>query len=107
MVMAGGALSADDVDRLARLHQRTLPTSVLGRMGTATLRRYYAWLGESPLEWLFVSRGQSGVDGAAVISFSPPSLVRRFVSARPIAFFTSLIARFVVDGTFRREALAY
>jgi GNAT superfamily N-acetyltransferase len=107
MVVAGGVPSAEDLDRLAHLHRRTLPTSVLGRMGTATLRRYYRWLGESPLEWLFTSRGAGGVDGAAVISFSPASLVGRFVKYSPLAFLTTVMIRFAADAAFRRELVAY
>src|SRR5438128_11535131 len=98
MVKTGGPLTTADIDRLARLHRGTLPTSVLGRMGAATLRRYYRWVAESPLEWLFVDRFESAVDGAAVVSFEPASLIRRFVMHGPAVFLAALIAALVADG---------
>ena len=54
MLDAFETLTAADADRLARLHESTLPTSVFGRTGVRLLTRYYHWAASSPAEHLFV-----------------------------------------------------
>lgn len=107
MVMSGIRPTLEDFSGLARLHHSALSTSVLGRMGAATLRRYYRWVAESPLEWLFVSRADSTLEAAAVVSLEPASLVRRFAMHRPLPFLWALVRSLAIDGAFRGEALAY
>jgi len=107
MVNADDRVEAADIARLAALHSTTLPLSVLGRMGDDILVRYYRWVIGSSVEHLMVARGASGVSGAAVLSFSPGSVLRRFASHTPLAFAMALARCLIRDRAFRIEAMAY
>lgn len=107
MIAEAASISQHDVEQLTALHRRTLPRSVLGRMGPSTLERYYRWVVRSMSEQLFVSREGTRVIGAAVLSLEPESVMRRFIAAAPAAFVLSASAAFLRDGAFRAQALAY
>jgi GNAT superfamily N-acetyltransferase len=104
---AGDRVSRADAEQLARLHRAAMPYSVLGALGTATLRRYYRWVARSADERVFVSRDGDRVIGVAVLSFRPANVIRRFVMARPLSFATAALARFVQDSAFRRQVRAF
>jgi len=104
---ADAALRLADFGRLARLHRESLPDSPLGRLGLPTLERYYRWAAASPDERLFVMRDAGEIQAAAVVSLAPQTVLRRFVRYAPGTFFAASFGRFVGDGTFRREAVAY
>ncbi len=107
MVNADDRVDAADIARLAALHSTTLPLSVLGRMGDDILVRYYRWVVGSSVEQLIVSRGASAISGAAVLSFAPASVLRRFASHTPLAFAAALARCLIRDRAFRAEAMAY
>ncbi len=107
MLDAFETLTAADADRLARLHESTLPTSVFGRTGVRLLTRYYHWAASSPAEHLFVVRHDGVIAGAAVLSLDPATLLRRFVLAAPVAFGVAVAARVATDAAFRMEVAAY
>lgn len=58
-------LLAEDLERLAELHRRAFPASVLGRLGTEAVVRYYQWqlLGPHEVE------GLVAVDGGRLLGF--------------------------------------
>ena len=97
----------EDIRQLARLHRMTMPHSVLGHMGASTLERYYRWVVQSPSEQLFVSRENAEIVGAAVLSLSPDSVMRRFITAWPLSFATLAAAAFLRDRTFRRDVRGF
>jgi GNAT superfamily N-acetyltransferase len=107
MLIAPSELRPDATRQLARLHREALPTSVLGRLGEATLRRYYQWVARSPEEWLFVRAAGSEVDAAAVVSFGPASVIRRFVRQHLVSFGAAAAAAAIGNSAFRHEAIAY
>jgi GNAT superfamily N-acetyltransferase len=107
MLHPAAALDASDVVRLAGLHESTMPGSVFARTGAGVLKRYYQWIVNSPTEHLFVVRHNGRVAGAAVLSFAPTSLLRRFALRSPMAFGVAVLSRFLRDGVFRTELRAY
>lgn len=84
-----------------------MPLSVLGRLGSPTLERYYRWVAQSMSEHLFVSREGSHVIGAAVVSLQPGSVMRRFIASAPIAFVRGAVSAFLRDHLFRAQTAAY
>jgi ribosomal protein S18 acetylase RimI-like enzyme len=97
----------EDIRQLARLHRMTMPHSVLGHMGAATLERYYRWVVQSANEQLFVSRDNGEIIGAAVLSLSPDSVMRRFITAWPLSFALRATAAFLRDSAFRRDVRGF
>jgi GNAT superfamily N-acetyltransferase len=107
MLDPDASLGANDAERLAGLHRASLTTSTLARLGRAALARYYQWVAASPNEYLFLARSDGGIEGAAVLSFEPDSMLRRFAAANPIAVGAAAAATFLTDAIFRRELGAY
>jgi GNAT superfamily N-acetyltransferase len=107
MIEGGEAMSDGDVQRLAMLHQQTMPHSVLGRLGGPTLRRYYQWVANSRVEHVFIAREDGEVTGVAVLSEQPSTVIRRFVLAHPLRFMRDALATFLHVAEFRREALSF
>jgi GNAT superfamily N-acetyltransferase len=107
MISAGDTLGAADFARMVELQRTTLPSSILGRMGAATLTQFYRWAAESPRECLFADRAGGQVVGGALLSFEPDTVIRRFVSYARTRFGLTLAWVVVRDHTFRRDVLAY
>jgi ribosomal protein S18 acetylase RimI-like enzyme len=107
MVDADDHVEPDDLMRLATLHAAALPLSALARMGGDLLVRYYGWVIGSSHDALVIVRGESGVLGAAVVSFAPGSVLRRFALHAPLAFVGALARCAIRDRAFRAEAMAY
>jgi ribosomal protein S18 acetylase RimI-like enzyme len=101
------APSTEDIRQLARLHRVTMPHSVLGHMGAATLERYYRWVVQSTSEQLFVTRENAEIVGAAVLSLSPDSVMRRFITTSPLSFVMRAAAAFLRDSRFRRDVRGF
>lgn len=86
-VVNGKALSAIDLELMARLHWRCLPDSMFSALGMGALCCLYRFIARSPLEAIVVARHDSGViEGVSVASMDPQSLLRRLLVGSPMAF---------------------
>jgi GNAT superfamily N-acetyltransferase len=92
---------------LAAMHRQSFAASVLGRMGSSTLERYYRWVGRSTIEQLFLEYEADMLVGAAVLSLDPPTLIRRFVRDAPVTFVIEAVRTFARDAAFRREVRGF
>ncbi len=82
---SGAPLSAQDLDRLARLHVACLPRSLVSLLGPDYAARFYDVLQSSPDELLLVDRGDGGaIVGACLVSHRPASLSRRIAAGTPL-----------------------
>lgn len=79
------SLSASDVDQLAALHARCLPTSLPARLGGNYLRYVYRYADRSPYEIVLPLRCNGACMAAATISLRPKSLGRRLLLHTPLA----------------------
>jgi GNAT superfamily N-acetyltransferase len=107
MLDAQDHLDRSDAERLAAFHRAALRGSILGRMGADMLPRYYRWAAGSPREHVFVERAGARPVGAAVLSFEPGTVLRRFAGRAPFAFGGALAASFLRDSGFRADLMAY
>jgi ribosomal protein S18 acetylase RimI-like enzyme len=94
-----------DLEDLAELHARSLPTSLFTALGRDALIRYYAYVEASPYETAWTAAVDGRVAGACVVSYQPSSVLSRFVRHAPIAFAREL-AGLVVRDRELRKALA-
>lgn len=75
------ALSEEDVDRLARLHLAELPTSIVSRLGLASVKSFYRYCVKSPNESVLVERDRVGaIVAAAVVTLDNATLERRLLT---------------------------
>lgn len=101
------AISLDDAEAVAALHAECLPTSVMGRLGSTTLARYYRWVPTSPSETLILAQDEGRALGAAVLSRDPGSVLSRFVRSAPAGFAAAVLSAAMRSSEFRRELVAY
>lgn len=95
-----------DLEELAAIHARALPTSLFTALGHDALVRFYAYVEASPYETAWTAADGGRVVGACVVSREPGSVLRRFVSHAPIAFAKELGRLVVRDPDLRRALLA-
>ncbi len=94
-----------DTDALAILHEASLPDSLMTRLGPAALARFYAFLGESAHERVWVAEADGAVAGGCVVSDAPHTIQSRFARHRPLAFALD-VARGVARDRGLRARLA-
>jgi GNAT superfamily N-acetyltransferase len=70
------------------------------------LLRYYGWIVDSRTEWLRLVRRDDIIEGAAVISFSPDTVMSRFLRAAPVPIGSAIAARALRSASFRRSLWA-
>jgi GNAT superfamily N-acetyltransferase len=108
MMIEGAPPGPSDLIRLAELHSVSLTHSPLARLGRPMVGQYYRWAAGSPEEQLLLARDARGVvQGAAVVSRSPDTVLRRFAKTRLARFGAAVLERFAIDHEFRRDALAF
>jgi ribosomal protein S18 acetylase RimI-like enzyme len=78
-------MDGGDLDRLARLHARSLPDSLIGALGAAYVRAFYRYVERSAHELFAVRRDATGqIVAAAVLSVEPSSLNTRLLKSTPL-----------------------
>ena len=82
--MQSSAISGVEFDRLAELHLRILPTSMISFFGPSYTRAFYRFAKESDKEVVFCNRDEDRVVGGAVLSLAPVSLTRRLALQTPL-----------------------
>jgi ribosomal protein S18 acetylase RimI-like enzyme len=107
---------ADDVAVLARLHRACLPASMLTRLGSLIVTRYYRFAIGSPLEhvWVALDDAGSGGDGArtvvggCVLSDEPGTVSQRFFLGRRFVrrpAHSPEVTQIFTDGKLRGKGL--
>jgi GNAT superfamily N-acetyltransferase len=98
-------LPEKDVERLSDLHRRVLPGSVLAKLGLRVLRYYYRWVEGSSRERLFLVRDHAGIQAAAVLSFDPETVLKRFLLQNPTALFPGLLVSAMTSRAARAQLI--
>ena len=104
-MIVGDNLDKEDFQRLTQLHMECLPESTFSLLGLSAVKAYYLMIGQSPSDWLFVSRVQSRVCGACVLSNDPNTLSRRILMFRPFSLGFSIIKTMMSSGELRRKLI--
>lgn len=79
------SLTPRDIAQLAALHASLLPGSMLCALPLIGLRCFYRFVSRSTREELFVVRNDDGaLCAAAILTFSPSTLMKRFLLGRHI-----------------------
>lgn len=97
-----GPLDRGDGDHLATLHESSLADGILTLMGASYLRRFYAFLTDSPRETVFVGRAGDRIVTVCVVTWSEETVLARAVAATWPWFAVAAAGRFIVSGPFRR-----
>lgn len=104
--LAAGALTAADFRRLAALHLRCLPDSLVSRMGERYAGSFYRYVARSGREHLLVEREAGEIVGACVISSDPDSLNRRLIVGSGLVAAALTRVHRLPLGAIVRESLA-
>jgi len=107
MIEGEEALSAEDIARLAQLHSRNLPLSVLSGMGVLYLKAFYAFVARSDREWLFITRVSGVVQGVGLVSLEPWTISRRLVLGTLVWFSFGVLAGCIRSGNFRKHLMFF
>ncbi|MCB0324361.1 MAG: GNAT family N-acetyltransferase [Bdellovibrionales bacterium] len=105
MLISDATISADELRQIAALHRTALPDSIFSLCGKAVLYRYYQFVSESPREALIWLTEEKQVLGAAVLSFAPEQLSKRFVRWAPVFVGIRLGSRAVLNPKLARKVL--
>ena len=82
---ASAPLAAADAERLASLHLRALPGSLIAKLGAVYAARFHAFCAASPAETLSVARGGDGrILAACLVSARPSDLGARLRADTPL-----------------------
>ena len=81
----GETLDRRESARLAELHCRALPTSLVARLGPLYASTFYEYMVESPHERLFLAREDGSIIGACVFSLAPHTVNARLLRRTPLA----------------------
>jgi ribosomal protein S18 acetylase RimI-like enzyme len=101
MIEPGETLSSQDIERIADLHVASIDESIPTMLGGAFPRRFYEFLVESNLEWLFVERVECRVEAVCVVSFQPGSVYGRILRQTFPALARALIPALLRKAEFR------
>lgn len=100
MIAGEKYLSQSDFEQLAELHIANLGNSILSRMGTGIVARYYRFIGKSADNFLFVEENNGEVSGAAVLSIDSHKVMRQFVRHNFIAFALAALRACLTSPSF-------
>jgi GNAT superfamily N-acetyltransferase len=94
--------TAREVPALAALHVACLPSSMISRLGSPAVERFYAFARSSPMEVVWSAVDQD-VIGGCVVSDEPHTMLARFTRAAPLRFARELATATLADAELRRR----
>jgi ribosomal protein S18 acetylase RimI-like enzyme len=90
-----------DAGALAALHAASLPSSLLSKLGTGALVRYYQYLMDSEAELVWVADEDGAVAGGCVLSDQPQTMLGRFARHAPFRLARELAVQTLRDRDLR------
>ena len=92
------------IKTVAALHIDCMPTSILTKYGPSILHSFYKFISSSKHEKLFLV-SDFKVNGVAVISFAPQTLMKRFVMGRGINILYEIALKSLMSPTVMKTSI--
>jgi ribosomal protein S18 acetylase RimI-like enzyme len=79
MVYLNNEINKSDISKIAKLHLLSLDNSLISFLGIVVVKKYYEFIKNSPVDFLFLLREGNIIVGACVLSKIPKTLMKRFI----------------------------
>lgn len=100
MIIGATRLNSADYKQLATLHSINLGNSILSKLGSVMLQRYYKFIEQSQSNFLFIEGVSGEIRGATVLSFDSRTVMHEFVKNNFMAFALSAAWKCLTTPSF-------